>query len=140
MTASGRILLVDDVRLVLTSLRRVLERAGFHVFACESATEALALLEREPVDVVVSDFMMPGMNGIEMLQEVAPRWPRVRRCLLTAQAEKELLEASLADGLLHAAFTKPWDNRSLVEELKQLATAAAGGAAAARRSGPSPRP
>ena len=140
MTTPPRILLVDDVRLVLTSLRRVLERAGFHVFACESASEALALLERESVDVVVSDFMMPVMNGVEMLQEIAIRWPRVRRCLLTAQAEKEVLDAALADGLIHAAFTKPWDNRSLVEQLQQLATAAGAGAAAAPRSAPSPRP
>jgi len=128
VTAPARILLVDDVRLVLTSLRRVLERAGFRALACESAGDALALLERERVDVVLSDFMMPGMNGIELLREVAARWPRARRCLLTAQAEKEVLEMALADGLLHAAFTKPWDNRSLVEELKALATAGAGGA------------
>jgi CheY-like chemotaxis protein len=120
VTAPVRILIVDDVRLVLTSLRRLLERAGFEVEAAESGAEALATLERASVDVVVSDFMMPGMNGIELLREVAGRWPRVRRAMLTAQAEKELLDRALADGLLHAAFQKPWNNQELVDALKRV--------------------
>jgi two-component system response regulator HupR/HoxA len=115
-----KVLLVDDVRLVLTSLKRVLDRAGFAVVTCESAAEALALLEREEVDVIVADFMMPGMNGIELLKEVAPRWPRIRRCMLTAQADKELLARSLADGLLHRAFSKPWSNPELIGALREL--------------------
>jgi CheY-like chemotaxis protein len=113
VTQKVRILIVDDVRLVLTSLKRTLERAGFHVEAAESGEAALALLERTEVDVVLSDFMMPGMNGIELLREVAAKWPRVRRAILTAQAEKDLLDRALADGLLEAAFQKPWDNQEL---------------------------
>jgi CheY-like chemotaxis protein len=112
---------VDDVRLVLTSLRRMLERAGFHVEAAESGAGALALLAGTEVDVVLSDFMMPGMNGIELLGEVAAKWPRVRRAMLTAQADKELLDRALADGLLHAAFQKPWNNLELAEALRALA-------------------
>jgi CheY-like chemotaxis protein len=120
VTAKVRVLVVDDVRLVLTSLRRLLERAGFEVEAAESGAAALALLGRVSVDVVVSDFMMPGMNGIELLREVAAKWPGVRRTILTAQAEKELLDRSLADGLLHAAFRKPWNNQELVDALKRI--------------------
>jgi CheY-like chemotaxis protein len=143
VTAALRVLLVDDVRLVLTSLRRVLERAGFVVAACESGAAALALLEREGADVVVADFMMPGMNGIDLLREVAARWPRIRRTMLTAQADKDLLDRSLADGLLHRAFAKPWDNKELVDALRELAagaTGGGGGAAAAPRPDPSRRP
>jgi CheY-like chemotaxis protein len=120
VTAKVRVLVVDDVRLVLTSLRRLLERAGFEVEAAESGAEALALLGRASVDVVVSDFMMPGMNGIELLREVAAKWPGVRRVILTAQAEKELLDRALADGLLHAAFQKPWNNQELADALKRV--------------------
>ncbi|HEX5136556.1 MAG TPA: response regulator [Planctomycetota bacterium] len=121
MTGRIRVLIVDDVRLVLTSLRRMLERVGFHVEAAESGAAALALLEGTEVDVILSDFMMPGMNGIELLGEVAAKWPRVRRAMLTAQADKELLDRALADGLLHAAFQKPWDNLELAEALRALA-------------------
>jgi CheY-like chemotaxis protein len=124
VTAPVRILIVDDVRLVLTSLRRVLERAGFEVEAAESGPGALAVLERTEVDVVLSDFMMPGMNGIELLREVEARTPKTRRAMLTAQADRDLLDRSLADGLLHAAFTKPWSNKDLVDALRALAVPA----------------
>jgi CheY-like chemotaxis protein len=120
-----RVLIVDDVPIVLTSLRRLLERAGFVVAAVESGAAALAHLAKEPADLVVADFMMPGMNGIDLLREVAQRWPRARRAMLTAQADQDLLEQSLADGVLHAAFEKPWNNKGLVDALRALATQAA---------------
>lgn len=116
---------MDDVPIVLTSLRRVLERAGFRVEAADSGAAALALLATAEADLVVADFMMPGMNGIEFLRAVRERWPRARRALLTAQADEELLEQSLADGLLHAAFQKPWNNKDLVDALRALTVPAA---------------
>jgi len=118
-----RVLLVDDERLVLSALRRLLARAGFDVKTAMSGPEAVALLEKEPVDLIVSDYQMPGMTGIEFLREVAPRWPDILRCMLTAQADKELLDAALRDGLLHRAFRKPWDNRRLVADLQELTRA-----------------
>jgi len=125
VTAPVRILIVDDVPIVLTSLRRVLERAGFQVEAAESGDDALAILSRGEVDVVLSDFMMPGMNGIDLLQAVRARWPRVRRAMLTAQADEELLDRALQDGLLHGAFQKPWNNRELADALRSLVAAVA---------------
>jgi CheY-like chemotaxis protein len=121
VTAPVRVLIVDDVPIVLTSLRRVLERAGFRVEAAESGAEALAILSREEVDVVLSDFMMPGMNGIELLHAVRERWPRVRRAMLTAQADEDMLDNALKDGLLHGAFQKPWNNKELADALRSLA-------------------
>jgi len=119
-----RVLLVDDEPLVLSSLRRLLRREGFEIATCTSGADALAWLERETADVIVSDYKMPGMTGVEFLREVQPRWPDVYRCMLTAQADKDVLDDALADGLLHRAFKKPWDNRGLVLELKQLVGAA----------------
>lgn len=116
-----KVLVVDDVELVRTSLKRLLERAGFEVRTAESGAAAIALLEKEPVDVVLADFMMPGMNGIDMLREVRTRWPSVRRAMLTAQADQELLDRSLEGGLLLVAFKKPWSNKELIEALKTLA-------------------
>jgi len=115
-----RILLVDDEALVLSSLRRLLRRANFEVATATSGPEALAALESSEFDVIVSDYKMPGMTGIEFLRAVAPRWPAVRRCMLTAQADKDLLDQALADGLLARAWTKPWDNQALVGALQTL--------------------
>lgn len=120
MTAPIRVLIVDDVPIVLTSLRRVLERAGFEVEAAESGDAALAILSREEVDVVLSDFMMPGMNGLDLLHAVRQRWPRVRRAMLTAQADEDMLDNAVRDGLLHGAFQKPWNNKELADALRAL--------------------
>ena len=75
------------------------------------------------MDLVVSDYQMPGMNGVEFLKQVAPRWPHVKRCMLTAQADPKQLQAALDDGTLHRAFRKPWDNQGLVDSLRELAAA-----------------
>jgi len=115
-----RVLLVDDEALVLSSLRRLLRRADFDVATATSGPEALDALEKAEFDVIVSDYKMPGMTGIEFLRAVAPRWPSVRRCMLTAQADKGLLEEALQDGLLARAWTKPWNNQELVGELQTL--------------------
>ncbi|MGH7163476.1 MAG: response regulator, partial [Planctomycetota bacterium] len=116
-----RILLVDDEVFVLNSLRRLLGREEFAVQTAASGREGLALLEKETFDLVLSDYKMPSMNGIEFLTEVARRWPATVRAMLTAQADEDLLAKSLASGVLARAFTKPWDNRELVEGLQQVA-------------------
>ena len=119
---SCRVLLVDDEPLVLSSLRRLLSRRDFDVSIATSGEEALTFLESETVDVIVSDYKMPGLNGIDFLSQVAPRWPDIQRCMLTAQADKEQLKEAIDNGLLHRAWTKPWNNQELVDELSELVT------------------
>ena len=114
-------LVVDDERLVLSALRRTLMRADMEVFTASSGAEGLAVLDQETVDLVVSDYKMPGMNGIEFLKQVSAGWPAVRRCMLTAQADPETTDDALATGVLHKALRKPWDNFELIESLKALA-------------------
>jgi two-component system NtrC family sensor kinase len=116
-----RVLLVDDEKLVLSSLRRLLMRESFEVMVAESGPDALGLLEHGEVDLVVSDYKMPGMNGVEFLEQVRVRWPDIRRCMLTAQADRETLDRALQAGTVQVAFRKPWDNRDLIESLRAAA-------------------
>lgn len=80
------VLLVDDITEYRHVLRRQLERRSgtLAVFEAANSLEALTLLHETPVDVVVSDFKMPGMNGVAFLEEVGRLWPKTRRLLLTA--------------------------------------------------------
>ncbi len=71
----GKVLVVDDDGLVLASVAAALEAAGFDVCATESGTEALALAEQHGPDAVVTDFRMPGMDGLALLEHLA-RQPR----------------------------------------------------------------
>lgn len=99
------ILLVDDVPEFRHTLRKHLERrSGIDVIEAGSALAALTLLEAGGIDVVVSDYDMPGMRGDQLLAEVLRRWPAVRRLMLTgwstgnmlAAADYEVLDKSLS--------------------------------------------
>jgi DNA-binding NtrC family response regulator len=88
--SKGTVLIVDDEVMVATALRSFLELETSHeVHAFTSPHEALACLEATPVDAVVADFMMPGMDGIGFLTEARRLRPEASRILLTGYADKE---------------------------------------------------
>lgn len=111
-----RVVVVDDEPAVARSLRRLLATHGFDVLTCDSGAAALALLTEASADAVVSDFHMPGMNGVELLAEVKRRWPRTRRVMVSALADT-LDDGRLADCQPCAVLPKPFDERALVAAL-----------------------
>ena len=73
------VLLVDDEPAIRAALRKLFERGGLRVREAESASAALALLdESSEIEAVVSDFLMPGMNGLDFYDELARRVPHLR--------------------------------------------------------------
>jgi len=82
------ILLVDDEPGVRAFANEVLRRSGYHVIAAESAEAALTFLEKaeEPIQLLVTDLVLPGMNGHELAVRVARDWPRVRVLLMSGYA------------------------------------------------------
>ncbi|MGQ0614375.1 MAG: response regulator [Planctomycetaceae bacterium] len=123
MSGPIRVLLVDDEPLILSSLRRLLLRDDFEVTTCASGADGVARITETVFDLVVSDYMMPAMNGLEFLEQVRQRLPRAARVLLSAQADKTLVERALDSGLLHLALRKPWENAALVAALRQVVRA-----------------
>lgn len=115
------LLLVDDEPRILTALRRCLRREGWAIQLADSPAAALELFAKEPVDFVLSDQKMPGMSGLELLEEVARRWPGTGRALLTGWPEEVPPERARALGLT-AVLQKPWDDA----ELKRILHAALG--------------
>ena len=72
------VLIVDDEIDVREAIRRVLERAGFSVRAADGATDALALLRLQASDVVITDIIMPKINGVEAIHTLRAEFPQVR--------------------------------------------------------------
>ncbi len=102
-----RVLLVDDEPRVLDGYRRALRRRYELSFA-EGADEALGILESEgPFAVVVSDYQMPGTDGITFLAEIARRTPDTVRMMLTGQADLDVATAAVNDGKVFRFLTKP---------------------------------
>lgn len=111
------LLLVDDEPGILSALRRCLRREPYELLAAESCAEALRLVEAQPVDLVLSDQMMPGMTGLQLLERVAARRPRAIRMLITGWPESIPEQAIRAVGV-RAVITKPWQDAALKETLR----------------------
>ena len=77
---TGRILVVDDLDLVRDFTESFLKSAGYDVFVAAEAEEALAILVKEEgkIDLMFTDFNMPGMDGLELIEEVSKRWPTIK--------------------------------------------------------------
>lgn len=108
--ASATLLVVDDEKNILSSLKRLLQVDGYHLLTAESASEALALLEAHPVDLVISDMYMPEMNGVELLCRIAQNYPETIRILLTGFSDMNLTVEAVNRGRIYQYINKPWDN------------------------------
>ncbi|MBA3347477.1 MAG: response regulator [Actinobacteria bacterium] len=105
----SRILVVDDEHLVRNLTVQVLERAGYDVVSASDAQSALALLEDDAVDLVVSDVVMPGLSGVELLNELRDRCPDLPVLLMTGGSpEPERTSRALelgASGIVYKPFS-----------------------------------
>lgn len=118
-----RILFVDDDHAVLAGLENLLhkERRAWELRFASSGAAALDLLAREPIDLVVSDMRMPGMDGAELLTRVKNGYPRAGRLVLSGHADREALVRAAA--VAHQYLSKPCDPaqlRQVVQRTCQL--------------------
>ena len=81
-----RILVVDDDRIILESLREFLHLAGYEADSAAGFSEALALLDRHPYGVVITDVNMPTADGFELLHVIRKRFPQTVVIVITASA------------------------------------------------------
>jgi two-component system cell cycle response regulator len=112
------LLVVDDDAFMREVLVDALEGEPWRILSAGSAEEALALLEREPVDVILSDQCMPGMQGTELMARVSREHPRTVRLILSGLSEIEAIERASAAGLVDRHLPKPWAAGALREDLR----------------------
>ena len=117
--SNAHILFVDDEALILRALERLSQNITAHCHFCESGAAALALMEEQAIDVVVSDMQMPEMSGAEFLAEVAARYPDTIRIVLTGHTETEMVMSAVNEGRIWGFITKPWDDNHLLLSLEQ---------------------
>ncbi|HRE85749.1 MAG TPA: response regulator [Accumulibacter sp.] len=111
------LLLVDDEESILRSLRRMLRRDGYVIHVALGGEEGLAVLEREPVGVIVTDQRMPGMTGSQFLSKVKEKYPDTIRIVLSGYTELNSITDAINSGAIYKFLTKPWDDELLREHL-----------------------
>ena len=109
------ILVVDDEKLIRWALCEAL-RKDYTVYTAASAEEAMNLVGRLDVDVVITDLKMPGMNGLEFIEFLRRKHPQVKVFALSAYAGDALTKQLLAVGV-REVFAKPFDMTQLLESL-----------------------
>jgi response regulator RpfG family c-di-GMP phosphodiesterase len=112
------LLFVDDEASILSALRRLFRPVGYRILTAEGGVEALDILGKEEVDLVVSDMRMPNMDGAAFLREVRARWPGVVRLLLTGYSDISSTIDAINHGEIYRYISKPWNDDEILHTVK----------------------
>lgn len=110
MNENYRVLLVDDEPEVRTALRRTLYVPGYSIEEASDGQEALDLAKKTEFDAVVTDYNMPRLDGVTLLQRVRILRPDTVRILITARADLNVAVRAINEDAVHRFLLKPWDN------------------------------
>lgn len=109
-----KILCVDDERNVLRALERIFLDDDYEIVLAGSGDEGLKTMEESgPFQVVISDYRMPVMNGVEFLKAVYERWPETVRIVLSGYADAGAIVAAINEGHIYRFIPKPWNDDEL---------------------------
>ena len=103
------VLFVDDEERVLSCLKGGLLGEPYEMFFASCGKEALEILEKNEVHVIVTDMRMPEMDGLELLRIVKKEYPHIIRMILSGFADIQTLLGSINQGEIFRFVTKPWD-------------------------------
>lgn len=115
----GNILYVDDDKLLTSTFSTLMQVEGFNnVVVYNNPIDAIEYLKTETPDLIISDFLMPEMNGLEFLREAKNLHPETSMILLTAYADKENAIKTINEIGVYKYIEKPWDNDDLIMNIK----------------------
>ena len=118
MNNQPKLLIVDDEPDMLDFLERVLRRR-FVVSRATSAEEALALLEAGDFEVLITDQKMPRVSGLDLLERIGRRYPRLVRVLISGFAGVPEIQRAVEQCRIHNYIVKPVDSQSVLEGVDQ---------------------
>jgi len=107
------LLFVDDEPGVLKSLKRVFNEENYIIHTASNGNEALELLDKGKIHLIVSDHRMPGMTGAQLLRLIKQRWPEIIRIMLTGYADVQSIMGAVNEGAVYKFITKPWNDEDL---------------------------
>lgn len=109
-----KILCVDDEQNVLKALCRLFMDEDYEILTAPSGEKGLEVLSSEPaIQVIISDYRMPGMNGVDFLKQVYDRWPDTMRIVLSGYADTATVVAAVNEGHIYKFMPKPWNDDEL---------------------------
>ena len=113
------VLILDDDKELLSSIERLFASEPYGIFTTTHPFEALGVLSREAIKVVVSDQRMPMVSGSNFLKEVKENFPHTVRILFTGHADMRAAEEAVNKGQVFAFFSKPCDPDALLAAIRK---------------------
>lgn len=115
------LLCVDDELQILNALKRCLRKEPYTLLTASSAKEGLELIEKNPVGVVITDYRMPEMNGLELATIIKEKYPDIVTMILSGYTDPETMASASSGATSSKGFRylfKPWDDEKLKEEIR----------------------
>jgi two-component system NtrC family sensor kinase len=113
------VLCVDDESSILSALRRVFLEESWELLFADGGEEGLAVVRERPVDLILSDFRMPGMDGVAFLKEAKVVQPDCVRIVLSGYADINLIVTALNEGEIYRFVPKPWNDDELLDNIRK---------------------
>ncbi len=127
---TNTLLIVDDEAAIVASVKRILRHYDFHIVSAHSAQQALEIMARQPVSVILADYKMPGMSGAALLRHVHQHFPAVIGLMFSGEEDFDTVIELLNEQIIHRFVAKPWQNDQLTAQITQAMALAAGKATA----------
>lgn len=108
-----KILFVDDEEFVLKSLKRLFMDDNYTILTASSGEEGLEILKKEEPQIIISDYRMPGMNGVDFLRKAYIRKPDAVRIVLSGYADTAVIVEAINEGQIYKLIPKPWNDDEL---------------------------
>ncbi len=108
-----KILFVDDEEFVLRAIKRLFMDESYTIFTAKSAEQGLEIIQKEDPQIIVSDYRMPGMNGIDFLRKAFVRSPDAVRIVLSGYADTAIVVQAINEGQIYKLIPKPWNDDEL---------------------------
>ncbi|WP_020410211.1 ATPase, T2SS/T4P/T4SS family [Hahella ganghwensis] len=111
--AEYNLLLVDDDAAVLNALTRVFRKENYRIYTAGNGVEGLQIISNTRIHLMISDYMMPGMSGAELLHKVKEQSPDTMRIMLTGHADTTAVMSAIKEGAVYRFILKPWNDDDL---------------------------
>lgn len=120
MKKKKKILLVDDNSINLSFLSRCINRPEFEITATENSMRALSLLKREEFDAVITDYLMPGLNGLDILKFLVKSGVKTKKVLVTGVNDIGVLKSVVNENLADLFLEKPFKKNDLFNLIRKI--------------------
>lgn len=115
------ILFVDDDESMLSAVKRELMDEPYHLLWARGGKEALEVLEKNEVTVIVTDMLMPEMSGLDLLKTVKEKYPEAIRMIMSGHANITTLLNAINENIIYKFITKPWPDSETLKSIVQQA-------------------